>query len=171
MTLGSVWKASNDECKTVWKSIMLLDTSDEFKKLFIYNKEYDYNENNSNNDSNNSVGSNDIVVVNKRMIGKKVVVVKENLIEYKRVHNISIFLTKIKIRYSDLSMKINAFDDSSLSFDILQLLIHCLPTPNEVELIENYIKKNSIDSLSKLGIYICITFVRYIYCMLLSFSC
>ena len=161
-SVGSLWKSSNDDHETVWKPILLLDTSDEFKKLFIFNnKEIAFNNNNNNSNNNNTdnndnnndnqSGDNSDTVVNKRMIGKKVVHVIENLIEYKRVHNISIFLTKIKMKYSVLSEKINSFDDSSLSYETLQLLIHCLPTPNEVELIENYIKKNSVESIYKLG--------------------
>jgi hypothetical protein len=150
--IGSVWKTSNDECETIWKPILLLDTSDEFKKLFTLNKNNNFDVNNNDgNNANNNNGETSDTILSKRMIGKKVVHVIENLIEYKRVHNISIFLTKIKIKYSVLSEKINNFDDSSLSYEILQLLIHSLPTPNEIELIENYIKKNSVESLSKLG--------------------
>jgi len=151
-SIGSVWKISNDERETIWKPILLLDTSDEFKKLFTFNKNNDFNiidnDGNYNKDKNGDTSN---TILCKRRIGKKNVHVIENLIEYKRVHNISIFLTKIKIKYSVLSEKINNFDDSSLSYEILQLLIHCLPTPNEIELIENYIKKNSVESLSKLG--------------------
>lgn len=147
-SIGSIWRASNDEREAIWKPILLLDTSDEFKKLFTLNKNIN---NNDGNNANNKNGDTSDTILSKRLIGKKVVHVIENLIEYKRVHNISIFLTKIKIKYSVLSEKINNFDDSSLSYEILQLLIHSLPTPNEIELIENYIKKNSVESLSKLG--------------------
>jgi len=151
-SIGSVWKISNDERETIWKPILLLDTSDEFKKLFTFNKNNDFNIiNNDGNNNKDKNGDTSNTILSKRRIGKKNVHVIENLIEYKRVHNISIFLTKIKIKYSVLSEKINNFDDSSLSYEILQLLIHCLPTPNEIELIENYIKKNSVESLSKLG--------------------
>ena len=151
-SIGSVWKISNDERETIWKPILLLDTSDEFKKLFTFNKNNDFNIiNNDGNNNKDKNGDTSNTILSKRRIGKKNVHAIENLIEYKRVHNISIFLTKIKIKYSVLSEKINNFDDSSLSYEILQLLIHCLPTPNEIELIENYIKKNSVESLSKLG--------------------
>jgi hypothetical protein len=58
-SVGSLWKSSNDDHETDWEPILLLDTSDEFKKLFIFNnKEIAFNNNNYNRNNNNTDNNN-----------------------------------------------------------------------------------------------------------------